>query len=274
MVKKKHVNDPPCDKEPVSISIGDHDEDLFEEQHVHRIYEDISVHFSHTRYGPWKNVVRLINEAPTNSFILDVGCGNGKYLNSRRDCFFLGIDVCSALLQICSEKGKTDLLLSNNLRLGIRDNLADLTLSIAVIHHVSSVKRRLEAVWELIRCTRPKGKILIYVWSFEQDKNYIGYREFKSQDVLVPWNLQSVYTNTTPSTPGDSSTTGVGGNEFINTSMGVKDVKGVKGVESYGRYYHVFTREEVDYICDHFKDHVESTVGSDCNNWVIEMTKH
>ncbi|BAM39065.1 uncharacterized protein TOT_010000528 [Theileria orientalis strain Shintoku] len=249
MVKKKHFDDPPCDKEPVSISVGDLDRDLFEQQHVHRVYEDISVHFSHTRYGPWRNVVRLINEAPSNSFILDVGCGNGKYLNSRSDCFFLGIDVCSALLQICVEKGKGDLLLSNNLRLALRDNLADLTLSIAVIHHFSTVNRRLEAIRELIRCTRPRGKILIYVWSFEQDRNYIGYREFKSQDVLVPWNLQSVI-----------------------SSGGVGDT-GVRGAESYGRYYHVFTRDEVDCICDHFSDLVESTVGSDCNNWVIEMTK-
>ncbi len=44
---------------------------------------------------------------------------------------------------------------------------------------------RIHAIKELARITRKGGKILIYVWAFEQDG-----RKFTQQDVLVPWHLQ------------------------------------------------------------------------------------
>ena len=44
---------------------------------------------------------------------------------------------------------------------------------------------RIQAIRELTRITRIGGKILIYVWAFEQDG-----RKFTQQDVLVPWHLQ------------------------------------------------------------------------------------
>lgn len=51
-----------------------------EKQHVYEVYEKIAPHFSNTRYKPWPNVVKFLNELPDCSIVADVGCGNGKYL--------------------------------------------------------------------------------------------------------------------------------------------------------------------------------------------------
>ncbi|EAN33804.1 Methyltransferase domain protein [Theileria parva strain Muguga] len=241
---RKHRNDEPCDKNIISVTSENVDEEEFEHNYVHQIYKNIATHFSHTRYGCWGNVVKVIESVRPSSVILDVGCGNGKYLSTRTDCYFIGVDICSELLHLAREKhvnSNFSLVISNALKLPFKDNFANLTLAIAIIHHLSTTQRRLEVIRELIRCTRTGGIILIYLWSFEQDASYVGYREFRSQDVLVPWNLQQKYSPT-------------------------KDLH-------FKRYYHLFNRDEVDHICQHFDKLVNSTVYTDCNNYVIQMLK-
>ena len=49
-----------------------------------------------------------------------------------------------------------------------RSNLFDAVISIGVIHHFSTVKRRVRAIQELCRILTPGGKLMIYVWALEQ----------------------------------------------------------------------------------------------------------
>ena len=57
----------------------------FENLYVHTIYNDIADHFSSTRHKPWPGVVKFIESMAPYSSMLDIGCGNGKYLNLRND---------------------------------------------------------------------------------------------------------------------------------------------------------------------------------------------
>lgn len=47
-----------------------------------QVYENIANHFDHTRHSQWTGVKRFLLSLPPNSLLLDVGCGNGKYLVS------------------------------------------------------------------------------------------------------------------------------------------------------------------------------------------------
>ena len=54
---------------------------------MHDVYESIAGHFSETRHSPWPNVSAFLHSLPSSAVVLDVGCGNGKYLGARRgDC--------------------------------------------------------------------------------------------------------------------------------------------------------------------------------------------
>ena len=57
----------------------------FEKSHVHEVYNEIATHFSETRYSAWPGVAKFINSMQPYALMLDVGCGNGKYLGLRRD---------------------------------------------------------------------------------------------------------------------------------------------------------------------------------------------
>jgi tRNA (uracil-5-)-methyltransferase TRM9 len=70
----------------------------------------------------------------------------------------------------------------------------DFAISIAVIHHLSTRDRRVEAIksiLELLHCdTQIPGKVLLYVWALEQKSSRRGWEEGGEQDVMVPWVLK------------------------------------------------------------------------------------
>lgn len=79
----------------------------------------------------------------------------------------------------------------DNLSLPFREGSLDAVLSIAVIHHLATTERRINAIRELARVLRIGGRIIISVWAMEQ-----SHRKFESQDVLVPWRRPKNLLNT------------------------------------------------------------------------------
>ncbi|XP_063060578.1 probable tRNA methyltransferase 9B [Engraulis encrasicolus] len=152
-----------------------------ERDHVHRVYEEIAPFFSDSRYKAWPKVRQFLLDQEPGSIVADVGCGNGKYLHINGSVFKLGCDVCQPLVQSASNQGH-EVLLCNSLNLPYRDGCFDAILCIAVIHHLSTKERRIQAVREMSRTLRAGGRMMIYVWAMEQRN-----RKFDKQDLLVPW---------------------------------------------------------------------------------------
>lgn len=164
-------------------------QELFERQNVHLVYDKIAAHFSTTRIMIWPKVQDFINDLPANSTILDIGCGNGKNMGTREDCQYIGIDICQNLIQQAPLKSNCNYLVSNCLNVPLPDNSMDYIMSIAVIHHLSTPERRLQSLIEMKRLLKPGGKALVYVWAFEQPK----FNNELKQDVMVKWPLQKKY---------------------------------------------------------------------------------
>lgn len=158
-----------------------------EDINVKEVYDAIANHFDVTRYSVWIDVRKFIDSLPKNSLILDAGCGNGKNMY-REDCYFIGGDFCNKFLEIT--KGKTtengyDLVQFNTKQIPIKDNMFDYTISVAVIHHIFSQEQRIKSIEELIRVTKPGGKILISVWG--------AHKNYNVGDNYIKWELQSKY---------------------------------------------------------------------------------
>ena len=49
-----------------------------EEVYVKHVYNTIAKEFSDTRYRPWTCVEEFLDGVEENSYIGDIGCGNGK----------------------------------------------------------------------------------------------------------------------------------------------------------------------------------------------------
>jgi len=157
----------------------------FEKENVHFIYDKIASHFNVTRIYSSKKIIEYINKLENGSIICDVGCGNGRNLNLRKDCFCIGVDINISLIKSNKDYINKNIIISDNLLLFIKSNSIDSVLSISVIHHFSSYLRRLEAIKEIIRILKINGSCLIYVWAYEQSK----FKDLK-QDALIPWKEQ------------------------------------------------------------------------------------
>ena len=154
-----------------------------EKKFVHDSYQKIAKDFSQTRGYLWKSVKQFVTEIEKKSIVIEIGSGNGKNLY-RDDCYNMAFDLCSEFTAITSDKG-IESVIANGLHLPVRDNMSDYTLCIAMLHHLTEIDRRLQVLQEIVRITKPGGKLLIQVWAMEQPKE--SRRTFLVQDNMVPF---------------------------------------------------------------------------------------
>lgn len=158
----------------------------FEQLYVHNVYEEIAQPFHESRFCHWNAVKDFLDNIPSGSIVLDNGCGNGKYLQYRPDCIFIGNDMCHGLLEIA--KKKADVTQSNGLHLPFRNQCFDAIVCIAVFHHLSNEERRLQFRNELLRVLKPNGKCLITVWAAGQTHKRVRHWNVQPNgDALIPW---------------------------------------------------------------------------------------
>jgi hypothetical protein len=82
------------EKEEVSDEavLGEGNAEKLEDEYVHKVYDVIAPHFSHTRHNPWPKVSAFLNGLEDGSLVADVGCGNGKYMGVNKKLFMSGSD--------------------------------------------------------------------------------------------------------------------------------------------------------------------------------------
>jgi tRNA (uracil-5-)-methyltransferase TRM9 len=185
----QRVDDAKQDSKTLHAHVVVDDAVVFEQAHVHEVYEVIAPHFSSTRYKPWPKVKEFVDSLPSGSIFCDVGCGNGKNLGLRDSIYGFGCDRSENLLGLSRSRGHESVR-CDGLRLAYRSNVFDAALSIAVVHHFATAERRLHAVQEIVRILKPGGVALIYVWAVEQAKDRGGV------DVFIDWEVHSKFDET------------------------------------------------------------------------------
>ena len=132
--------------------------DQYEQEHVHDVYEQIAEHFSSTRYKPWPIVERFLKDLPDGSVGLDIGTGNGKYLAVNRNIFIVGSDRSTNLISVACRHQPHSVLVAEILDLPHPADYFDFVICIAVIHHLSTDDRRVQAIDHCNREFRPEPR--------------------------------------------------------------------------------------------------------------------
>jgi len=144
-------------------------------------YNLISDEFKSTRVYTWKWTDEFMEKIKKNSTVLDIGCGTGRNLMYKGINTF-GIDISIEQLKKC----ENSVINCDMSYLPFRNIMFDNIISIASFHHLSTEKRRHQALSEMSRVLKPGGKILMSVWSKEQpDKTRRKFTHFG--DTIVNW---------------------------------------------------------------------------------------
>lgn len=163
-----------------------------ETKNVKDVYENIADHFSKTRVFKWSWVINFLDKLKQESLVYDLGCGNGRNMD-HGSLNFVGIDNCENFVKICKEKN-LKVINSNITSIPLKSDTADAIICIAVFHHLSSPKTRLDALFEMKRLIKKNGKILLSVWSINQPKKIRRtFNEYGNNIVLWDNNKGKVY---------------------------------------------------------------------------------
>jgi alkylated DNA repair protein alkB family protein 8 len=221
-----------------------------EEECVFNVYDQIAPHFSHTRYKMWPKVAEFVSRQPAGSFLMDAGCGNGKNLTQAGHLTRFASDRSFPFCEMAQKVAKCDAIqadISRDVGKSFRSRIFDAVIAIAVIHHIPTFEGRVQALREIHRLLKPGGRALIYVWAMEQMKDSIGARKFESQDIYVPWNLQSKY---------------------LKADKGIPEGQ----IVPLMRYYHVFTESEFQNMLQSVPELKVESIYYDNNNWAAEIS--
>jgi tRNA (uracil-5-)-methyltransferase TRM9 len=206
-----------------------------EQQHVHEVYDKIAMKFDHTRFSYWKCVKEFLDSLSKYSIVADVGTGNGKYLCYRKDITVIGNDMSDNLLNIISQKNHiANICRANALHMPYRRSIYDASISIAVLHHISTIEARCKFIEEIIRILKPRGCCLITVWAREQQIKS-SWKDIGNNDFFIPW---------------------------------------VDKDETYNRYYHLFTYYEITSLFSQHNDYIQvKSIEFEMNNWCVIFEK-
>ncbi|KAL9124872.1 MAG: hypothetical protein Q9217_005851 [Psora testacea] len=226
----------------------------YEEQYVHSVYESIAPHFSQTRHEPWPLITKFLRSLAPGSVGLDVGCGNGKYLGINPEIYIIGSDRSAALIDIAGRERRgrsNEVIVGDILDLPHRAATFDFAVSVAVVHHLSTTQRRVQAIGSIMETLRPPteaatgGKALIYVWALEQKTSRRGWDEGHEQDIMVPWVMRD------------------------RANDGNTIVEG----KTYERYYHLYRKGELERDVEEAGAIVTESGYEKDNWWVIALPK-
>ena len=179
---------------------------------IEKTWDYIAESFDKTRRYPWPVVTNFIDALDSNFIIGDFGCGNGRHslYAAVKGFNVISFDISMSLLSILDKKISTSnqnariqLLHGSMVQIPLKDCCIDAGIAIASIHNIPNHENRVFALKEIFRVLKPKGKVLVSVWSKNQDRyrkslqnvnqNDHFINDFKSGDTIIFWNQDKLH---------------------------------------------------------------------------------
>jgi len=152
-------------------------------------YLHINAGFDYLSIKQWKKLVKIFTDLlaiKKDSEILDVGCGQGAFLEQIKEYKSIsGIDSSENAVINLKTKMKGDFRVSQANNLPFDDNSFDTVICFSIFHYFESINYSKQVINELIRVTKPLGQILIGdINDFDKKELYFSTRIKENRNTL------------------------------------------------------------------------------------------
>lgn len=154
-----------------------------------QVWNEIAADWKKFREEPRKEVKEFIELCKGN--IIDIGCGSGRHFVKKKDLKFYGVDFSEKMIELARKNSieknlNVELSLIETEEIPYEDNFFDNAICIAVLHCIETKKKRSNFLKEIRRIMKPKGRLMIQVWS----KNHKRI-ENKGKEAFIPWTVEN-----------------------------------------------------------------------------------
>ena len=217
-------------------------------------YENIAEAFNETRKKPMRplvyDIVRDLS-IKDNDKILDIGCGNGRFLEVLFDkknninWNYLGLDNSAKLIEYAKEKygNKFEVIDIINLKKTKKNNF-NYVFSWAVFHHLPGNNLRLKFLQDVYDLIDSGGGFVFSVWKLRNRKNFFGL------------SLKSFFEQ-------------ILRGRILDFGDLIFNWKGNKGGEVRPRYYHAFSKRNLIRLISKTNFKIDSFLEDDFNYYYI-----
>lgn len=218
---------------------------------VNNNYENIAQEFDESRKKEMKvKVFEIVADLKIKSGdkVLDLGCGNGRFLNVLpQGVSYLGVDNSVNLIKLAKQNyGDFFKILDLN-NINSLDNFDfDYIFSWAVLHHIPGNKLRIKFLNDLYKQMQEGSVFVFSVWKLRQKKNF----KFKSLKLIL-LNILSF--------------------RFFDYGDLVFYWKGKKALKDKNnlRYYHAFSKNSLLKLVKQSKFNIENIIEDDYNYYLV-----
>src|SRR4030042_4751206 len=169
---------------------------------IRQSYDKIAEDFSRTRKSVWEEFKPLNQYAKDGDKILDLGCGNGRFVElfQGKKVEYVGIDASEKLIEIARGKyPNINFRAFDGLKIPFSDNYFDAIYCVAVLHHIPGNELRQEFLKEVCRVLKPSCRLVLSTWYLWQQntfwglvfkftlKKLVGKSRLDFFDVMEPW---------------------------------------------------------------------------------------
>lgn len=134
-------------------------------------YNKVATPFVTSRTRDWEEFEIIVPYINSTITLLDAGCAHGRLVptllkHDLKKENYTGIDISENLINKAKELfSDMHFDIGDVCNLPYQDNMFDVTISSAVLHHIPSQELRVQMIQELVRVTKPGGKIILLVWN-------------------------------------------------------------------------------------------------------------
>ncbi len=168
-------------------------------------YNIISKHFSETRQGLPQEYRFLADYIKNGDKILDIGCGNGRFLYALEDkhAEYCGIDSSEEMIELAKQKfPEAKFFQADATDLPFEDGSFDDIISMATLHHIPGLDLRADFMSEAHRVLKNDGILILTVWNLWNHKKplilllkyfilkIIGRSKLDFKDIYYSWKDQ------------------------------------------------------------------------------------